>query len=226
MKKSALLFTLLLLLASGCATLPQQELDDARLALARASAADAPETANTEYLAAKAALDKAENLIQQGEYQAARELLPFVTAQARQAAEQAVLTKQERERQRQPQTQATTVQQTRMDEHPKQPQIPRPVQQPTVAAAPPKQEIITNYRVTTEESLWDIACRESIYADGLLWPLLYKANRDQIKDPRKIYPGQTLTIPRQLTSQDLDTARREAKESGIFAPPQAPKHQN
>jgi nucleoid-associated protein YgaU len=31
--------------------------------------------------------------------------------------------------------------------------------------------------------------------DPTLWPLLYRANRDQIKDPSLLYPGQRLTIP-------------------------------
>jgi nucleoid-associated protein YgaU len=31
--------------------------------------------------------------------------------------------------------------------------------------------------------------------DIALWPVLYRANRDRIKDPARIYPGQELTIP-------------------------------
>jgi nucleoid-associated protein YgaU len=31
--------------------------------------------------------------------------------------------------------------------------------------------------------------------DVALWPVLYRANRDRIKDPTRIYPGQELTIP-------------------------------
>jgi nucleoid-associated protein YgaU len=31
--------------------------------------------------------------------------------------------------------------------------------------------------------------------DVALWPVLYRANRDRIKDPARIYPGQELTIP-------------------------------
>jgi hypothetical protein len=50
----------------------------------------------------------------------------------------------------------------------------------------------------------------------LLWPLLYQANRDQIKDPRQIFPGQTLSIRRDMTEQELEEARQKARESDIF----------
>ncbi len=43
------------------------------------------------------------------------------------------------------------------------------------------------------ESLWQIAAVAA--GDPMLWPLLYRANRDQIKDPSLLYPGQRLTIP-------------------------------
>ncbi len=43
------------------------------------------------------------------------------------------------------------------------------------------------------ESLATIA--EQQLGDRALWPVLYKANRDRIKDPARIYPGQELSIP-------------------------------
>jgi nucleoid-associated protein YgaU len=43
------------------------------------------------------------------------------------------------------------------------------------------------------ESLSIIARSE--LGDVALWPVLYRANRDRIKDPTRIYPGQELTIP-------------------------------
>jgi nucleoid-associated protein YgaU len=43
------------------------------------------------------------------------------------------------------------------------------------------------------DSLWRIAA--VVTGDPTLWPLLYRANRDQIKDPALLYPGQRLTIP-------------------------------
>ncbi len=43
------------------------------------------------------------------------------------------------------------------------------------------------------ESLWKIAA--VLTGDPTLWPLLYRANRDQIVDPSRLYPGQKLSIP-------------------------------
>ena len=37
------------------------------------------------------------------------------------------------------------------------------------------------------ESLWQIAAQTG--GDPQLWPVLYRANRDQIKDPSRLYPG-------------------------------------
>ena len=47
--------------------------------------------------------------------------------------------------------------------------------------------------VRAGESLATIAQVE--LGDIALWPALYRANRDRIKDPARIYPGQELTIP-------------------------------
>jgi nucleoid-associated protein YgaU len=42
-------------------------------------------------------------------------------------------------------------------------------------------------------NLWRIA--RSIYGEGLQYTMIYRANRDQIRDPDLIYPGQIFTIP-------------------------------
>jgi len=76
--------------------------------------------------------------------------------------------------------------------------------------------MVSDYTVNEGETLWSIAARRDVYSDALLWPLIYKANRDQIKDPRQIYPGQSLTIPRDFSEQDKETAREVARRSDIF----------
>ena len=43
------------------------------------------------------------------------------------------------------------------------------------------------------DCLWKIA--EKFYGDGRKWKIIYEANKDEIKDPRKIYPKQKLIIP-------------------------------
>jgi len=49
------------------------------------------------------------------------------------------------------------------------------------------------YVVVSGDSLSKIAQRE--YGNANQWPRIYEANRDQLKDPDKIYPGQKLRIP-------------------------------
>lgn len=49
------------------------------------------------------------------------------------------------------------------------------------------------YTVVSGDSLSRIAKRE--YGDATLWPRIFDANRDQIKNPDLIHPGQVLKIP-------------------------------
>ncbi|MEM7413227.1 MAG: LysM peptidoglycan-binding domain-containing protein [Myxococcota bacterium] len=50
------------------------------------------------------------------------------------------------------------------------------------------------------ETLWQISERWAGDADR--WPELYRANRDQIKDPSLLYPGQRLAIPYAETAHE------------------------
>jgi nucleoid-associated protein YgaU len=50
------------------------------------------------------------------------------------------------------------------------------------------------YVVKTGNSLWWIARRT--YGEGTQFTLIYGANRDHIRDPNKIYPGQVFTLPK------------------------------
>ncbi len=43
------------------------------------------------------------------------------------------------------------------------------------------------------ETLWQIAA--ALSGNPHRWPELYRANRDQIKDPSLLYPGQRLASP-------------------------------
>ncbi len=52
------------------------------------------------------------------------------------------------------------------------------------------------YTVKKNETLEDIAARPEIYGNKRRWREIYKANKDKIKNPNLIYPGQTLRIPR------------------------------
>lgn len=64
------------------------------------------------------------------------------------------------------------------------------------------------YTVRRGETLPQISGRSEIYNDSSLWPLIYRANRDQIRDPKRLWPGQVLSIPRHFSLDDALEARR------------------
>lgn len=66
------------------------------------------------------------------------------------------------------------------------------------------------YTVREEESLEEVAALPNIYNDRYYWPLIYKFNRNQVRDPKKLYKGQILKIPRNITLEDIYKAREEA----------------
>jgi LysM repeat protein len=76
------------------------------------------------------------------------------------------------------------------------------------------------YAVKKGDNLPNIAARHDIYNDSFMWPIIYKANRDQIKDPKVLYGGQELKIPRDVSLDDIIQARREA---GAPEPEKIPK---
>jgi nucleoid-associated protein YgaU len=66
----------------------------------------------------------------------------------------------------------------------------------TAPAAPRPTDTVGSaktYVVVEGDSLSRIAKRE--YGDASKWRTLYEANKDLIKDPDLIYPGQTLKVP-------------------------------
>jgi nucleoid-associated protein YgaU len=64
---------------------------------------------------------------------------------------------------------------------------PPPQPAPAPASAP------RIYTVVAGDSLSKIAKRE--YGKASLWPRIFEANKDQIKNPDLIHPGQQLRIP-------------------------------
>ena len=52
--------------------------------------------------------------------------------------------------------------------------------------------------VQPRQSLWRIA--RHVYGHGTRYTLIYEANRDQIRDPDHIYPGQVFTLPAGATA--------------------------
>jgi nucleoid-associated protein YgaU len=62
-----------------------------------------------------------------------------------------------------------------------------------------REKKITTYTVGTwaenRDCLWNIACKIEIYGDPFMWPKIWQANTDQIRNPDIIHPGQVLQIP-------------------------------
>lgn len=54
---------------------------------------------------------------------------------------------------------------------------------------------VISYKVVRGDHLWGIAKKKVHYGNAFAWPIIYKANRDQIKDPDLIYPDQVFKIP-------------------------------
>jgi nucleoid-associated protein YgaU len=54
-------------------------------------------------------------------------------------------------------------------------------------------EVFESYEVKPGDSLSKIAKR--VYGNAADWKRIFEANRDTIKDPDKIFPGQKLKIP-------------------------------
>ncbi|NTU50136.1 MAG: LysM peptidoglycan-binding domain-containing protein [Desulfobulbaceae bacterium] len=66
----------------------------------------------------------------------------------------------------------------------------------------------TSYTVRRGETLPQISARTEIYNDSTLWPIIYRSNRDQIRDPKRLWPGQVLVIPRNFSRDEAVEARR------------------
>jgi nucleoid-associated protein YgaU len=62
---------------------------------------------------------------------------------------------------------------------------------------------VINYTVVKGDCLWNIAKKKDHYGNGFAWPVIYKANRDKIKNPDLIYPAQVFSIP-PLTPEEKD----------------------
>jgi hypothetical protein len=74
-----------------------------------------------------------------------------------------------------------------------------------------------NYTVKRGDHLWGIARRAEHYGNPFAWPIIYRANRDQIKNPDLIYPNQTFKIP-PLSEEEkakYDKLRRNYKPAPV-----------
>jgi LysM repeat protein len=89
---------------------------------------------------------------------------------------------------------------------------------PTETAVP-----MTKYIVVKGDTLWDISMKEVAYQDNFQWPLIFKANRDQIKDPDLIYPKQEFWLKHDFSQQEIDKSRKDASDTPKYVPHTQPR---
>ncbi|HOO72678.1 MAG TPA: LysM peptidoglycan-binding domain-containing protein [Spirochaetota bacterium] len=70
---------------------------------------------------------------------------------------------------------------------------------------------VVRLNIKDRDCLWKIAQR--MYKNARLWPLIYVANKDQIKDPDLIFPGQRFKIPPVPQKKDEAPAEQEKADS-------------
>lgn len=75
---------------------------------------------------------------------------------------------------------------------------------------------VNQYKVVRGDNLWNIAGKSDVYANAYQWPLIYKANRDQIKDADVIEVNQVFNIDRNASSADVAAAVKHAKTRGAW----------
>jgi len=226
-----LLLVISVIILSACVKPPVVELENAKDVVSQAYAAGAAQYASGEYQLATSALQAAELQVENHKYRKASRTLALAQRYADEALQIAT------EKQKQLAAERAKIAEKRLADLKKQQEIKRqkerkkqqqlkkhlaaekknkaltPVKKAPVAEKP---ELVDEVAVRSGENLADIAARKEVYGDPFLWPLIYKANRDQIKDPTKIFSGQILKIPRDKSRDDADTARREAHELPLF----------
>ena len=77
-----------------------------------------------------------------------------------------------------------------------------PVAEPVIAPQEPGQVVIQ-----PGNNLWRIS--RVIYGRGVEYTVIYQANREQIRDPDLIYPGQIFSTPGVHPPKEIDPGRRE-----------------
>jgi len=195
--KPFFIIMLVLGLVAGCASTPDegatQETAEQAIADAKATNAQAKDM-NAEWRDTAKIIASAEDALAAGDYDKAVELANKAQRQAENAMQQA-----KSEQDRLNEEGATT---GLADED-------------TSAAAMSSGE--DSYQVEGGDNLWNISGKDSIYANPYQWPMIYKANRDKIKDADLIYPGQVFDIERNASGADIDAAIDHAKSRGAWS---------
>lgn len=79
------------------------------------------------------------------------------------------------------------------------------------------------YVVRKGDTLWDISAKSSIYEDPFQWPLLFRANRDQIEDPDIIEIGQQFNVRKNWSRAEVADAIKKAQDTPPYVPHTKPR---
>ncbi len=212
-----------LLLLASCAKPPVETLADTQQVVAQAYASGASELAPEQYRIASEALHEAELSILAGRHKKANQRLELARRYSEQALSITELRKKlrlEEQQRRFAEEQARLEAERLKAERLAKLAEPKVPPTPVTSSRPPRPTqqtpLVDQVEVLDGEDLAMIAARNEVYGDDLLWPLIYKANRDQIKDPRQIFPGQTLVVPRDKSLDEQEEAREEARALQLF----------
>ena len=78
----------------------------------------------------------------------------------------------------------------------------------------PEQNPHNFHTVTHGDTLWSISYK--YYNDSLLWPDIFKNNKERIYDADLILPGQSLIIYQLISDESKSKARYHAKTRGLW----------
>jgi nucleoid-associated protein YgaU len=215
MNKSLIVLFCTVLMLGGCILPPWHDLHRTQRLVTQAVDAGAPELAPTEYSSAVSALESAERLIARRKYKRAVETLSLSRGHARRAL---TVSEQEPIPAPAPEPEPAKSEETPpplAQEEKKTDKKPKTNVRKESSKPPPPPPLV-RYTVSQGETLWLIAARREVYGEPLLWPLLYRANRDQIRDPRQIHAGQILDIPRGISAAERKEAIERARVSEVF----------
>ena len=228
MRLLARFITLLLLLsAAACATQPPRFRDEALVKLEQLKLDGGERLRPNEYASTLQAFLKGDSLVLAREHEEAgryfeltilkAELLEksLREEEARREAEAARLAEEQKraELERRARAEAERRERARLEAQARAEAAAEAAEAERRKAKPQKEpQPVNSYTVRRGESLPLIASQPQVYADRSLWPLIYRANRDQIRDPKHIWPGQVLRIPRNIGRDDMSEARRYAQE--------------
>ncbi len=236
MFKRLLWVVLLIVFVSGCAKSPVESLESVRDIVAHAYAAGATQFAPGEFQLASSALRAAELQVESGDFRRADRTLELARRYAgeslsltierkkQRAAEQKEIAEEkrlveiarERELKRQSDLKDQREREKRLAEIEENKKAEKAKDVPKSLPAVVAPVLLNHIEVRVGDDLAIIAARPEVYDDMLLWPLIYKANRDQIKDPKEIFSGQILVIPRDRSRDESEAARQEARELELF----------